>query len=152
MQYSASSKLMFRRLVISLFCVPIFLSAWGCGNGMVPVSGTVMVDGKPAEGVSLMFRPIKGGKDVFPSTGTSQKDGAFSLTTNLEKGIPKGEYTIMATWPDPNYKGKAAGYIEAEPAPDLFNGKYLGASGVKAKEIDGPIHDFVIELTTAAPH
>ena len=57
----------------------------GCGSDglqLVPVEGTVMLDGKPLEGASILFQPDAGGR---PATGVSDANGKFTLTT-MEPG------------------------------------------------------------------
>jgi hypothetical protein len=60
-------------------------TAWsGCSGGLalIPVEGTVTLDGQPVEGASVLFEPKGGGK---PATGTTDAAGKFVLTT-IEPG------------------------------------------------------------------
>lgn len=126
----------------------IVLSLAGCGSGLMQVSGTVTVDGEPAEGVVLLFLPI-GEENSLPATAVSGADGRFSLMTDMESGVRKGSYRINANWPDPDYKppkAKGLSWSDPEPAPDLLKGKYMGQSSVVTTEITSSISDLTLEL------
>jgi hypothetical protein len=63
----------------------LMTTAWlGCGGGLrlVPVEGTVTLDGQPLEAAAVLFEPDGGGK---PATGTTDAAGNFVLTT-IETG------------------------------------------------------------------
>ena len=71
----------------------------GCGNnplGTVSVSGTVTLDGNPAEGVSVSFAPMSGeGRESYAITDSQ---GKFVLTTpgtNTGSGAIPGKYHVM---------------------------------------------------------
>lgn len=84
------------------------LACWGCGRSapprvpVVPATGKVTVDGKPAGGAILMFYPKQ------PITGlktrplaTTDADGSFAVGTYLAgDGLPVGEYAMTVTWPN----------------------------------------------------
>lgn len=103
-----------------------FLLMAGCGDGknLVPVSGSLTVDGKPADGAVLLFFP--GNPDDPVSTGNSDASGTFKLRTDGEWGALPGQYVVAVSWPDPNVKvsdaQKMAGLIP-DP-PDLLKGKF----------------------------
>lgn len=71
----------------------------------VPVTGVVYVDGKPAEGVQVIFHP-DGGMDKEQPTETkamSDKEGNFAASTyELADGAPLGSYTLTIEWPKLN--------------------------------------------------
>ena len=61
------------------------LTVVGCGSSgpaTVPVTGTILLDGNPVEGATVMFIPTEGGR---MATGTTDASGQFTLTT-FEKG------------------------------------------------------------------
>jgi hypothetical protein len=74
----------------------VALAASGCGgNGLVPVNGTLMVDGKPAmAGVRVFFSP-KG--NTRPADGWVAADGTFSLKTMNKPGAMPGDYAVTFT-------------------------------------------------------
>ncbi len=85
--------------------------AAGCGGDdrnwkeTVPVTGVITVNGKPAEGVHVVFHPV-GGMDQAQPTETkaiTDKDGKFAASTYvLGDGVPPGEYTLTFSWPQLN--------------------------------------------------
>lgn len=86
------------RAGISLVLVGI---AVGCGGGaskevipaLVPVSGKVLLDGKPDAGIAVTFVPMDKGN---PSSGVTNAEGAYSLTyRNGDPGVPAGNYVVM---------------------------------------------------------
>jgi hypothetical protein len=74
----------------------VALVASGCGsNSLVPVNGTLTVDGKPAMvGVRVFFSP-KG--DTRPADGWVVADGTFSLKTMNKPGVMPGDYAVTFT-------------------------------------------------------
>lgn len=102
----------------------------GCGEGTkkwpacYPVSGKVLVDGKPAVRASVTFHPLTPQPDgsLFgPSTFTND-DGSFQLTTFTSgDGAPAGEYAVTIVV---NYIVKGGDDV---PVPDLLNGRYADA-------------------------
>lgn len=73
------------------------VSAVGCDSGMVPVRGTVTLNGQPAAGLQVVFSP----KDPTTATaaiGFTQTDGAYALHYPGEKiGVPAGQYVVRIT-------------------------------------------------------
>ena len=55
----------------------------GCNNSpnIVPVKGTVLLDGKPLEGAAVLFHPKA---DERPAVGITDKLGTFHLTTRMQ--------------------------------------------------------------------
>ncbi|MCA9127882.1 MAG: carboxypeptidase regulatory-like domain-containing protein [Planctomycetales bacterium] len=76
-----------------LICV-CFLLLSGCGGvKLYPVSGTVTLDGKPTEGLLVAFA----GEGGMAATGTTDANGAYSLTSIKGKGLPAGNYRVAIT-------------------------------------------------------
>lgn len=81
----------------------------GCGDGgpprapLHPASGKVSVDGQPAAGVEVRFRPADNPNalDALVPFATTGEDGGFKLGT-YEKGdgAPEGRYKVTLFWPD----------------------------------------------------
>ena len=99
----------------------------GCGPAgptLVPATGTITVDGKPADGAMLIFHPV-GGKGSIASAAANAA-GAFDIISNGKPGIVTGSYKVTASWPDPAKKPKEfslGGTIE--DAPDLLGGRFV---------------------------
>jgi hypothetical protein len=63
--------------LLLLICIGL-LCGCGSGDGLAPVHGLVLLDGKPVEGAAVMFEHDSGG---VPATGITDANGEFSLTT-----------------------------------------------------------------------
>lgn len=75
------------RSLICIFLVTAVCASSGCSgrprvDGVVPVTGTVTYQGKPAPGATVSFSPAGDGRSA---SATTNQDGAFALTT-LEAG------------------------------------------------------------------
>lgn len=76
--------------------------AVGCGGGrdsslpdLVPVNGTVTLDGKPLAGAMVTFLPVGAtrGRSCYGVTG---EDGRYELTeSGTNKGSPVGEFSVL---------------------------------------------------------
>ncbi|MCY2985424.1 MAG: carboxypeptidase-like regulatory domain-containing protein [Planctomycetota bacterium] len=104
-----------------VFCA--FIAGCGGSNKMVQVSGSVAVDGKPADGAALLFFPSGDGP---VATATCNAEGKYKLVCEGEPGIPKGSYSVAIRWPDPSVKPTAAQKMTGlfNEGPDLLKGKY----------------------------
>lgn len=98
--------------VVTCVCCLTFIAAIaGCGDGKIatfPVSGMVQVDGKPAEGVVVVFCPTEGSEDFLKERpfGNTDAQGKFQLTTfTPQDGAPAGNYRVMINWPAPRPAG-----------------------------------------------
>jgi len=90
-------------LVSSLSSAVLILVIMGCGGGgaeqpdLVPVSGTVTMDGQPAADVGVMFFPtgVTRGTTFYANTDSS---GRYELkASNGQKGAPVGEYNVTCS-------------------------------------------------------
>jgi len=88
-------------LVAVLFC--------GCGDSgpprapLHPTSGTVIVDGQPAAGVQVRFRPAANPNalDALVPFGATDEDGVYTLGTyEPGDGAPAGRYKVTLFWSD----------------------------------------------------
>ena len=73
----------------------IFLTTIGCGGSdrlpVIPVTGTVTMDGKPLENVSVTFHPESGRS----ANGVTNSEGMFRLTTyDTNDGATVGKHQI----------------------------------------------------------
>lgn len=119
----------------------------GCGDGgpsLIPVKGTVTVDGQPAEGVSILFH---GGNVV--STATSDASGSFSVVTDGDPGMIAGSYKVTASWQEP-VKFGSGGMGETPDTPDRLGGKYmnLAQSQISVEVSDSTAELPAIDLST----
>jgi len=83
-----------------------------------PVSGRLVVNGKPAEGAAVVFRHTAdwGDKTIVP-IGWTDAEGNFEMSTfGVKDGAPAGEYKVEISWPAYR-KGRNIG-------PDKLGGKF----------------------------
>lgn len=99
----------------------------GCSGGkpIALVTGTVLVDGKPADGATIFFHP-KDDPAGMTATGTVDVEGHYAVTSALEKGLTVGSYDVTVIWPDQSKQPTQQEIMmgTAEDGPDLLKGKY----------------------------
>jgi hypothetical protein len=129
------------RIAMCLFAVSWLIALNGCGDGKIkryPVTGTVMVDGKPAEGALVFFCPVdpKPELENLRPFGTTDATGTFELTTIEENdGAPAGQYKVLAKWPQPMPAADDGRDGRGTPlGPDRLKNKYynLGSTPLAA--------------------
>jgi hypothetical protein len=83
-----------RLLLTSAVCLA-GIGIIGCGSGtrLGNVTGTVTLDGKPLEGVSVAFMPEQGGV----ASGVTDASGKYELTHTDGKGAPVGKNKVAVT-------------------------------------------------------
>ncbi len=111
-----------------------------------PVTGQVLLDGKPTAGIRVVAKSTTGvDKDhpLFPQAETDA-EGKFALFSYVAgDGVPNGEYKLTFEWfkkgPNPLSTG-----------PDQFGGKYADPKDSKTSfTVKGePVDVGTIELTT----
>ncbi|QDV39504.1 DUF4198 domain-containing protein [Tautonia plasticadhaerens] len=90
--------------------VLVALLASGCGGDdapgpaseLRPVSGLVLVGGKPAAGVDVQLHPLNRSNDADAPRpyGSTDAEGRFRLRLGeAEEGAPAGQYTVTLSWP-----------------------------------------------------
>ena len=98
---SPSSKLAQSRCFLIAIASICFLAGCGpAGPKRYDVSGTVTVDGTPAEGmlIQLVRRSPGEGNDQYPST-LSRAGGKFAFGSQSETpGLIEGEYAVTFAW------------------------------------------------------
>lgn len=91
-------------------CLPLLLLGVGCGEvarpelPVFPVSGSILVDGKPPVGAEIRCRPGTPLKDPANRTiapfAFVEKDGSFRIGTySGDDGAPPGDYALTIVWP-----------------------------------------------------
>jgi hypothetical protein len=108
--------------------------AAGCGGNDLrktyPVTGTVTIDGAPAEpGVLVWLHPQFPESDKYPihPRGETKTGGEFKiLTYNTDDGAPEGEYIATVDWPQ--RIGMSTHY-----SGDLFGGAFANVEANKSK-------------------
>ncbi|MBN1851130.1 MAG: hypothetical protein JW829_00340 [Pirellulales bacterium] len=105
-----------------------------------PVHGTVTVDGRPAEGVEIVFfgatEDLKGKGTVAPY-GTTDENGVYHLRSyDPGDGAPAGKFKVSIIWPEPTPPGAAE---ETMQRIDRFKSRYANPekSGLTAEVPEG---------------
>jgi hypothetical protein len=131
-----------RWLSIAVAVAALCCSSCGGGKKYYPVHGTVLVNGQPAEGVTVIFimQDDPDPEPVRPTAGT-RADGSFELNTWLTKervlktGAPAGTYVVTCFWLPPGAGNVGAG----QEAPDKLQGKYMDPQTSKLR-VEIPEH------------
>lgn len=82
---------------VSYCLLGLAVTALGCGErgdaNLVSVTGTVLYDGEPVEGASVVFR-----SDSSVASGMTDSSGRFELRTQGQgSGAEPGDYKVMVT-------------------------------------------------------
>lgn len=116
------------RLHYVLGLVFLLFALVGCDRGskLVPVTGSITVDGKPAEGAVILFH-ADGNEINSVSSAVAKADGTFEPVTDSEPGMPVGRFKLSVSYPDPSVKPteQQLMMLGAEPGPDLLKGRYI---------------------------
>lgn len=102
---------------------PQALALAGCSRGpkLVPVSGRLLYEGKPAVGATVVFIPAAADSAAIRPTEYVEADGSFVLNTHpLGRGAPPGEYKVTTTLYPPNFK-------DLDDAKSLLSERYESA-------------------------
>lgn len=135
-----------RRLALfpGLACVTMLLagSLAGCGDGRpprVPVSGRVLIDGKPVSNGFIRVEP----SNARPAVGKLSGDGSFELTTfEPGDGVVPGRHPVAVIAIESENGGMAIRHL----VPDRYLQSHTSEIEIA---IDEPTDDLQIELTWA---
>jgi hypothetical protein len=142
------------RILVAGCAALLLLSGNGCKSRNAdwkptqPVTGVLIVDGNPAEGVQVTLNDLAGIDESQPtfSQTYSDKDGKFTLSTYEQgDGVPEGDYVLTFFWGQINPLSMQFG------GPDKLNQRYSdpASSAFKVKVEKGkPVDLGKIELTT----
>jgi len=106
------------RLASLLTVAVAIVSATGCGNGLKPVKGKLVVDGKPGmDGARVVFVPLGNTK---MANGVVGADGTFEMMTYQKKGVMPGDYKVTMinstkSIPQPDFAAVPAGSQQVPP-------------------------------------
>ena len=86
------------RLVAPLALVGL----WGCGSEedrikLVPVSGTITLNGKPLADAQVNFVPADGSGPNTPGVDSTGPQGNYKLMFKGRSGVAPGKYKVMIT-------------------------------------------------------
>jgi hypothetical protein len=75
----------------------------GCGGDetsrikLVPVSGTVTLNGKPLEGAEVTFTPDAGNAKATPGSDVTGPEGNFKVIYRGRSGLAPGKYKVLVS-------------------------------------------------------
>lgn len=134
-----------------ILCAIIGLAlAAGCSKGnkerqfdLTPVSGVIMLDGKPLADAEVGFYYLGAPPEGFPgSTGRTDAQGKYELQTGTKKGAVAGQYRVTVS------RLMAPGGVTLNAAEGLDMGQ-LAASGQVIQTVPVKYTDFnSTDLTT----
>ena len=81
-------------------CIALLASSAGCGGaGLVPVAGTITLDGKPLSGARIGMELVGGEKDFRLFHGETDANGKYTIKPfeRNRTGALAGEYRVMIT-------------------------------------------------------
>ena len=125
----------------------------GCSSGesgLIPVTGTVKVDGQLTEGVQVSFWPADG-KDSRNryGAGMTGRDGRFELQSFSEKGIEAGEYKVTFTRTIADGKVITDPKKKADRTRQSLPGRYGDQETTEfTARVTKDNHDFVFDLSS----
>lgn len=133
-----------RVFTLGLGCLIGAFAALGCKQNpdVVPVSGTVLYNGKPLPFGIIMFQPEAG----QAAQGEIQSDGSFQLSSyGPNDGAVPGRHKISIRC----FSRQASADGGGSPGRLLIPQKYtrFGTSGLTAEIAAGPNEPIVLELT-----
>ena len=124
---------MLHRQVCFLVLCALVVIAVGCGRDpnlppLVPVTGTITLNGKPVEGASVSFIPV-GTTRGNGATGYTKAEGKYELVApGGDKGVPVGEYRVTVSKlvnPDGSpYSGESGLAPMDSPAKEVLPPRY----------------------------
>lgn len=120
----------------------------GCGEGgpaLVPVSGTVTINGKPLEGANVQFNPdLSSNKDGQYAEDTTGPEGNYKLMTKGRSGIVPGKYKVTISKPAVIASPKVAENFKDDPFMAQMSTEPLNVGNAKPKNVSEAI-DFQVD-------
>ncbi|VTU02670.1 Uncharacterized protein OS=Blastopirellula marina DSM 3645 GN=DSM3645_24620 PE=4 SV=1 [Gemmataceae bacterium] len=136
------------RLGLALLTATLATVAAGCGKKetpLYPVTGKVLINGKPAEHATVVFHPVGAAPDTVKPRATVGPDGTFKLTSvSAGDGAAAGDYAVTVEWwLSPVKRGDPDG-----PPVNFLAAKFgkPETSGLKAQVQTAPTDLATIEL------
>jgi hypothetical protein len=119
--YEVFMKGLLKNFVLFFVCGVLLITGCTKRDLVVPVSGKVMLQGKPITDCSLSFQPTTK-NPIVAAAGLTDAEGNFSLETiesPRRKGVVVGEYQVKFFWRDPAFDE-----TKPKPAPYQIPAKY----------------------------
>lgn len=137
-------------------CLGVVLAAAliaGCSRKaeLIPVTGTVKIDGQLAEGVQVHFWPADGNdsRNRYAS-GMTSKDGRFELRSIAEAGIEPGEYKVTFSRLMVGNKVIADPRMRSDKARESLPARYTDQNATPTTaRVTRDSNDFVFDLSSS---
>ncbi len=102
-----------------LLLLSLSFGVWGCSGSdgappLHPVTGTLVVGGKPLENVTVQLTPVDLNSTARPALGKTDAEGKFTILTNGDRGATAGKYKVVLLTSAP-----ASGPMSVEEATKL---------------------------------
>lgn len=120
----------------------LLLCALGCSGGgadkplpLYPVTGSLIVGGKPLENVFVQLLPVDLTSKAKPGAATTDAEGKFVIRTNGDKGANPGKYKVVL-----GTSGAAANpnkQVTLEEATKM-SGQYAKTRGIPVETLPYP--------------
>ena len=96
------NRVFLKRVLISPTTILCFCLVGCGGEKLVPVSGTILLGGKPLPDAYVVFQPVVGDASEI-SSGKTNADGSYSLTSaDGRTGCRVGEHKVLLTTVPPD--------------------------------------------------
>jgi hypothetical protein len=153
----------------SFACLLIVCVA-GCSSSgppapkLYPVTGSLMVDGKPIPDTTVMLTPVDLSSKAQPAIGRTDSEGKFKISTNGNRGATSGQFKVVlvpdgevaipdpttSANEDPNTKSKnsyiASMEAKTKPKPVLKFPKEWTAAKTSPKTIEVKEEALVMDI------
>jgi hypothetical protein len=84
-------------LIVSITAVSGLIGCGGDERKLVPVSGTVTINGKPLRDAVITFLPADSNKGALPGEDISGPEGNYKAMTRGRTGLAAGKYKVVVT-------------------------------------------------------
>lgn len=120
----------------------------GCGShspeipeGLIPVTGTVKLDGKPTANITVIFNPSNktGGTGGY---GVTDNQGKYALThRSNQSGVEEGEYIVTFS---------KIGLPDGSPIPEGKDAADVGATQLLPEKFTNPNREMNLTVATVS--
>lgn len=126
-----------------MFNLALFASvvAVGCSSSqgpgalpLRPVTGSLVVNGKPLDNIQVQLIPVGVDTKAKPGVATTDKDGKFVIRTNGDKGANPGKYKVVL---GSSNASTPTGPVSLDEATKM-SGQYAKTRGIPKVELPFP--------------
>jgi hypothetical protein len=92
-----NSKMTMRRVATAAAVAGLLVGCGESGPALVPVHGTVTLNGKPLEGALVSFQPDASMEDAIPAEDVTGPNGNYKALTKGRSGVMPGKYKVVVS-------------------------------------------------------